>query len=53
MDIPEGNISAKKLTAENVNIELGGGDDELPQASVPLAVPKRLTKSNSLQGSNQ
>ena len=37
MDIPEGNISAKKLTAENLNIELG---DELPPAAVPLAVPK-------------
>ena len=40
MDIPEGNISAKKLTAENLNIELGGGGDELPPAAVPLAVPK-------------
>ena len=38
MDIPEGNISAKKLTAESLNIELGG--DELPPAAVPLAVPK-------------
>ena len=40
MDIPEGNISAKKLTAENLNIELGSGSDELPPAAVPLAVPK-------------
>ena len=39
MDIPDGNISAKKLTAEKLNIELGGGD-ELPPAAVPLAVPK-------------
>ena len=30
MDIPEGNIRAKKLTAENLNIELGG---ELPPAA--------------------
>ena len=35
MDIPEGNISAKKLTAENLNIELGGGGEELPPAAVP------------------
>ena len=40
MDIPEGNISAKKLTAENLNIELGGGDELPPAAAVPLAVPK-------------
>ena len=37
MDIPEGNIRAKKLTAENLNIELDVGD-KLPSAAGPLAV---------------
>ena len=35
MDIPEGNIRAKKLTAENLNIDLGGGGELPPAAGLP------------------
>ena len=34
MDVPEGNISAKKITAENINIELGGELAPHQQASI-------------------
>ena len=30
MDVPEGNNSAKKITAENLSIELGGVNDQAP-----------------------
>ena len=33
MDVPEGNISAKKITAENLNIELGSELDPHQQVS--------------------
>ena len=35
MDIPEGNIRAKKLTAEKLNIELGGGGEPPPADGLP------------------
>ena len=51
MDIPEGNISAKKLTAENLNIELGG--ELSPAAGLPaeskLKIFNQATQPQTIQ----
>ena len=43
MEVPKGNIRAKKITAENLNIELGGELDPHQQASTGGLVALELT----------
>ena len=53
MDVPEGNISAKKITAENINIELGGELAPHQQAStgglVALGTTRKLKSTTRLR----
>ena len=46
MDIPEGNIRAKKLTAENLNIELGG--ELAPAAGLPAETKLKIFNQATL-----
>ena len=42
MDVPEGNIRETKITAENLNIELGGDLEPHQQDSVVNAIQRYL-----------
>ena len=53
MDIPERNIRAKKLTAENLNIELGGGGELPPAAGLPAESQLKIFNQATLPQSIQ